>query len=278
MATKKIPLFRALLIILLSVVIVLGTTFLGIMYYRHMLNKRSSDDAYAITNIVQTGPVKEALKTRYLEEIIGLSEDEPINIYALDVKRVEHLLEETPVIEKVSVEKIEPDTLYVNYTVRQPIAYVYDFTNTAIDNNAFIFPITPFFTPKTLPKIYFGLDMPEYALPHIWGQQLQGKKTTLALELLKKLSQPKYADSFKTLWIDLSQAYADSYGQRQIVLKIEDNGVTYLLRLPTKKYLTELDNYLVLRKNVSLKDDMNNVIDLRVPQMAIITDMTITNN
>lgn len=251
---------------------IVGSTFLisgsGHLFFKHYFNKQTlltQDSPPFIRSIIQTGPQKEALKTEYLAELLGISIDRPPLAHRFDLKKAKEDLLSSPLITHADVKLIKPHTLYINYTVRQPIAFLEDFENVAIDKEGFLFPFAPFFSPKNLPSIYFGMA-PFYTLPSDpdrpiakWREPLQGKYAELAQQLFKHLLDPKVADLFCIKRIDVSNAFAESAGTREIILITEDqlvhqsNGQEVpfffprILRLSTKSYPQELGNYLILR-------------------------------
>lgn len=288
--SEKISFGKAILLIVLSVFLVSGSAFLGWAYLVHVRQLRAADDNYKVVAVIQTGPEKEALKTVYLEELLGLSVDRPFNLYSLDTQEMEKVLLESPLIKKVSVKKIKPGTLYIDYSIRQPVAYIGDYTNTAIDADRTLIPFKPFFTPKKIPEIYLGLDLPTQRL---WGESVSGDRIILAFKLLDEISQLFSSEMTYIRKIDVSKAYADSYGQRQVVVVIEDwferefEGRSILcicpriLRLSTAHYHRELEYFMVL-KDYFRQQEMEQIvddtlpvvkadpmtIDMRIPQLA----------
>ncbi len=74
--------------------------------------------------------------------------------------------------------------------------------------------------------------------------------------------------------IDVSKAYSESYGHRQIVVALEENDVTTILRLNTEDYKEALRQYMALRANALIPSKELNkliVIDLRITNLAFIT-------
>ena len=124
--------------------------------------------------------------------------------------------------------------------------------------------------PSSLPKIFLQstLDFSPFGMPSIdpdrptaqWNTPLRGKYLSLALEILNIVTEPKVADLFSVKRIDVSNAFTESYGTREIVVITEDflirsiNGkevqfcLPRILRLSTKYYAQELGNYLKLRE------------------------------
>lgn len=291
---EKTSLSKALWRIAASVLIVSLPVYLATWGYQFYQERLKSNARFQITTLVQTGPEREALRTVYLAEILGLSKDKPTNLYRFSIPIAQQRLLSCPVIWEAKVEKMPPDTLYVDYSVRRPFALLYDYTNTAIDKKGYIFPLSPFFTPKRLPEIYLGLCA--YGQNgNAWGQPLKGEKVDLALNVLLQLT--RYAELFRVLRVDVSTVGSESYGQRQIVVILEDQKrkeepwglTTYLfprmLRLPIKNYEEAIVNYLQMRDRI-IEEELattslqkpylttvhlaGRMIDLRLPDMAYI--------
>jgi len=288
-----LPLSHALAWIVGSILVVNAAAYNGLKFYLKHLAVKATDARYAISSIVQTGPQKEALKTDYLAELIGLSVDRPVNAHCFDVKKAEERLMGSPLIREASVKIVPPAGIYIDYTVRQPIAWVQDFENTAIDRDGYLFPVRPFLTPKVLPEIYLGLapfgqtpSEPDRPVA-VWGSPLAGKYIDLVMSLLKIAADPRVSEFLHVQRMDVSDAFHESYGQRQIVLFLEDQCVLSqggrsvvfllpkLLRLTTKNYAQELGNYLKLRvqllqqEQAQLKFPKDNQLQVRLEPKVI---------
>ena len=173
-------------------------------------------------------------------------------------KRAQERLDSCPLIASSQFKVVPPDAVFVDYTVRQPIAFLEDFENVAIDKEGYPFPFAPFFSPKNLPSVYLGVHdaAVEGERPQVqWNTPLFGKSFAQGDALLKIVTAPEYRPQFHVRRIDVSNAFAESYGTRAIVLLTEDfliQGQTdyilpRILRLSTKNYAQELANYLQLR-------------------------------
>lgn len=286
---SQIPVKKAIATILLSVLLVSGTATLGWGYFQYIRHLRETDNQYKIIAVVQTGPEKEALKSVYLEELLDISVDRPSNLYKFNTRAAEAKLLRSPLIKKAVVKKVRPGTLYIDYSVRQPVAYVGDFSNTAIDEEGTLIPFKPFFTPKKIPEFYLGIS----EMPQVWGATLRDQRGELALNLLKLLSEQEHFKHSNVKRIDVSRAYADSYGQRQVILMIEDwyervvEGHSILcispriLRLSTENYKDELQQFRLLQEFLQRQESQQiidakqaivkaepMVIDMRIPQLA----------
>jgi hypothetical protein len=281
---------------LATLLIGLGSIYL----YKQWNLKRRFDARYQISGIVQTGPEKEALKTVYLAELLGLSVDQPKNLYALDLKKAESALLSSPLIKKVAVKRVQPSTLYIDYEVRHPIAWLSDYSNTGIDQEGYLLPCTPFFSPKQMPEIYLGL--PSFGAAEdtfgrkggLWRTPIKNRYLNLALELLQTFEGSPWKEGLSIKRIDVSNAFAPSLGRREIVLFTEeeiavkkgDRQISFtfpkILRLAPKDYAQQLNNFFALRKTMveDYKTQLASadqggrftprIVDLRILQLAFV--------
>jgi hypothetical protein len=278
--TKNLPLSHSLLWIVGSLIFVSGFTFKGFNYYLQYQKQKAHDPSSLIRAIIQTGPQKEALATDYLAELMNISSDHSIALSQFDLKRAKIRLLQSPVIKTAEVKALPPNTLYVDYEVRKPIAKLCDYDNVAIDEEGCFFPIYPFFTPKNLPEIYLGISPFEQL--EAWRVPPGNQQLKLALILLKTVLQTEVQDLVHLKRIDVSNAFAISYGIREIVLVCEDSikdaTHTRYLRLSPKNYPQELGNYLKLREQLIAKErtvhtSSVKVIDLRLSNLGYIEEL-----
>ena len=254
---KQVDFPKALAWIVLSTLFITGGSYKMIHGYLNRQYAQNNTSAYYLSRILQTGPQKEALSTDYLAELIQISADRPICLGKFDPRTAQTRLLSSPVIKRAEVRVIDPDTIYIDYTVRQPVAWLYDFENTALDADGHPFPIFPFFTPKNLPEIYLGLSSISYK------KQIRSQKLDIAFEILKLAPQLPF--TFKR--IDVTHALDPSLGKREVVATIEDSHHTHLLRLTPSDFAKQLGNYLELRTNLS---PQNQIVDLRLSQIGFV--------
>jgi len=255
-----IPLRRALLWILFSVVAVSGSATVGWTLWGYRLRGRSGDERYTLKVVAQRAG-RHLLPTSYLVEQLDLSVDQRVNLFSLNLKECAQRLVASPVIAKARVVRLPPDTLLVEVEPRVPVALLFDFADTAIDDQGRFFPLAPFYTPKRLPEVVLGLPAGE----HAWEVECDRRKLELMRDLLDLLSSPPFCDCFCVRRIDLSSAFAPSFGRREIVIEVEiDEECSHLLRVSLSDYRSALYNYLVLiERGVEAS-----VIDLRVEGVA----------
>lgn len=274
-------------------------TFTGLTYLlvSSRKNKRYNDPKYNVQVLIQTGSEKEALKSMYLAELLDLSIDKRTNIFRFDLEEAERKLLTSPLIEKAVVKRYLPNAIYVDYKVRKPIALLYDLNNFALDKKGYLFPISPFFPPKNLPEIYLG-DKSIIHSNDFLKAPLKNEKIDLALEIYNALSKLQNT-SFSIKRIDVSSAFLQSYGKKEIVLELEhelhipfkDRDISYIfpriIRLCVKDYETQLSNYFSLnesmmldyRRQLVITDNTpstikfaKKVIDLRILKLAFIDE------
>jgi len=291
--SSKIPLPKALLYILLSVVLVSGSCGLALFYYQHIKEKRFQDPDYEIIAIVQSTADVEGLNTVYLAELLNLSVDYPINFYQFNTKEAQRLLLKSPVIKEAMVRKIPPGTVHIDYSLRRPIGFLADYSNAVVDTDGVVFPLKPFFRPKNLPLFYLGQEEGEEQ--PIWGAVIKDNRTDLLFAVFDVVSRHCCNEMTLLRRIDISKAFAPSYGQRQIVLELEERctrmvdgqpalcSYPRMLRLSPDNYQEQLSNYLVLRTHLKQQEDKSQlvyaekilranmmVIDLRLSDLAFI--------
>lgn len=225
------------------------------LFYRYTRHLHAADEASVIEAVVQTAGQYAPLQTAYLSEVLELSRDRPSNFCKFDLEEANERLMATHVIREALIKKIKPSLLYVDYGVREPIAYLGDYTNTALDKEGALFPYLPFYPPRRLPEVYLGAHAP----PNPWGERLEEKPLSFVRGIL---------DCFEAgivERIDLSQSQAPSAGIRQIVVVLKNGPI---LRLTPKNYAQELAHYHILQAQI--RTEKGCVIDFRNPEVAYI--------
>lgn len=294
----KVPLKKALWIIVLSTFLISGSASVGLIYFNYVKSKRMQDASYNILALVQTCSEKEPLKTVYLAELMHLSHDRVCNLYAFNTRKALDDLLKSPLIRQAEVKTIPPGTVWVNYTSRIPVAYLTDYSNTALDREGVPIPFKPFFTPKNIPEITLGLDFEQKPIETLWGKPLDAKNLKIAFDIYDYVVKHFSGEQIVLKRIDVSRAYASSYGQRQLIVIFDDlrgysseeksNLVphTHLLRLSAENYRQELLNYRTLRQKATMHEQLTNlfrgdlsqgnlsseplIIDLRASRLAFI--------
>ena len=239
------------------------------------------------------------LPTEYIAEILDLSIDRFHNLFLFDLIKAKENILKSPLIKEVRIEKIKPAGLFIDYKIKKPIAIVLDYENMAIDENGYVFPFSPYYDDQDLPKIFIGL-LPFKEKCDAIGRvgadfniPLSNKNTLLALELLQLLRNQIFANLVQVKKIDVSLAYEQSYGKREIIIELEDYFFKEnkkfifpkIVRLGTNNYKQQMDNLINLIKKMKndyelqLKDYSFSeetikfdpkIIDLRISKIALI--------
>jgi len=235
-----------------SVVIVLCLVYGSLFFYRTIQEKRASDGRYIIQAIVQKSRSNEVMETQHLAELLGLSSDEPTNVYAFDTKEAERILHGYGCFKKIKIRTIAPAILSVDYELRQPVAIVTDYENRAMDRVGHLFPLLPFFTMKSLPEFYLGTNDRAHRL--------------LAFEVFDFACE----SPCEIKRIDVSQAFSRS-ATREIVVSMKYEGREFLLRLPVVSFRERIMDFfrLIAQLHQLRVSSYPHVVDLRVEQLAL---------
>lgn len=255
----------------LITVFVSGTAAAVWYGYQTVNHYRNHDPKYTINGIIQTSSTSHYVETQTLAEWLDLSADRPKNLYQYDIQKATKTLKSFSFFSKVAVKKYPPSILYVDYTLRQPIAKVADFENTAIDSEGVLFPLHPFYGSLKLPSVYLGLTNTE----KVWGSQIQGDTFTLAYELISRIQSHLTTDFLKLELVDTSVAYSDQVANKEIVLTFsvfkESQWKPLYVRMHLNDYDGAYGQLITLLKKKDLFDKPVKTIDLRLKNSAIIS-------
>lgn len=218
-----------------------------------------------ITEIVQTSSEREALPTLYLAELMGLSKDKPSYMMAFDLDVAKERLIQSPVIANADVKLRKPQSVYVDYEVKRPIAYLSDIRNLVFDETGSIFPLRPYFAPKKLPHVYIGAVKVPLT-------EIEKEKQRLALEVMGYFYRATSEMSISLLQIDLCNCNHESLGKQEIIMKVEYNKQKHFLRLSSLEYRKEFSNYLEIKDKLVYDYNYANklMIDFRLSDLAYV--------
>lgn len=282
-----LPLPIALLWILGSTILFTGSSYSLMKFILRKDFQFFQKGTYYASKIIQTGPHRDHLSSRFLAEILDLSIDKPTKLSALDCKMAAEKLKSLPMIKEAKVKTIRPDIVYIDYVMRTPIAFLYDIQNAALDEYGCAFPFSPFYSPKQLPEIFLGLEV---ASADCFHRQIQGKKLDLAFDVLSMLKKIAFSWGFVIKRIDVSKAFEKSLGKKEIVLQLESkqhelytmskSHFSHILRINPENYAKSLGNYLILHKELMMEEGFydysfkkeDRVIDLRLENLAYIEE------
>lgn len=260
---EPLPFYRAALWIFFTTLLISGSAFFGLIYYKHIQEIRTHDSKYAIRGLIQNCCGGFELPTLYFTEMLNLSADTPDHLYKWVVADGEAAIRKSPYIKSASIERIPPDTVKISYVSRIPVASVADIKDAWIDQEGVLLPQHPLFGEKQLTKFILGMEKPS------WGVRMNNPEVVLALQI-KKLAEKEFPKQTLSA-IDVSRAFARSAGKRQAIVVFEAEGNTHVLRLTAKNYWQQLANYKELLKSGSLASSKFTVIDLRLNHLAYLT-------
>lgn len=272
MSYEILPLRKAFLWIFLITLCFSGGAAIGLSIYRWHQHTMAADDRYRITTILQQPAGQESLPSSYFAEILGLSIDRSSFLTTFQLKKELKKITAIPFVENASIKKVFPSTIYIEYSLRKPIAFIGDFANCCIDANRITMPFLPFFSNEQLPEIILG-ELEFTA----WGQSIQNLQLESALEMLNIIDSQCRKENMRVKRIDFSKINAPSAGQREIVLILNDSTeqTSFFLRLCVNHYRQNIRNFWNLKKH--LADNDKNIrfsqitVDLRVPHLAFLS-------
>lgn len=271
----RLPLATAIMWILLSVLFISGSMTLAWLYYLHLINLRGKDDAYQITMVIQKNSGVTRIPTPYFTELLDLSSDKSQNLYRFDVKDAKEKILSSPIIKNVEVKKIKPSTIYIDYIAREPVIIIADYENVAMDQEGYLFPFFSYYADKNLPSIYLGLAPFGEEGGGTWNLPLKNEKLEYAFECIDEWkNHAGVVPSSSTIKFDVSQAFAPSYGQRELVVKITDSGFEHLLRLDCSNLELGIKEYFSLLCYIHQTGKYGKeslIIDLRIPRLAYLS-------
>lgn len=252
----------------LTLLLIAGTALTGWLFFLHVREKQLRDEHFNIIAIVQRAKGQDALKTAALAELLSLSLDRPTNLYPFDTGEAEQKLLQQPYILAAKVKKIPPGILDIDYQLRSPIAFLGEMNNTAVDNEGFLFPYDPIYTPKRLPAITLGLSVEECQ----WGRSVKEHPSFDKALQLVRLWNDTFDHQLHIKQLDMSLERAESLGKRQITVIAEwKNKKTCILRLSTQHTESDLSHLCTLLHALDKKEDAikdKTIIDLRLNDLA----------
>lgn len=246
----NVPLGKAFFYIFFSVFVISGIPWLAFGGCSYLWKLRSTNPQYNIVALVQT--CEEPLQTSFLAELLGFLSNRSMNIYKFDLKLAKTRLLNFPVIQDAEIKRVLPGILYIDYSLRKPVALIGDFFNTALDKEFVPFPVKPFFFEENLPVFYLGIEKMK------WGQKIQDERLKLAFDVLSQFQKKELNPSM----VDVSKANATSLGDEKIIVEISSHFIV----LSTKNIEEGVDRYLAFLQEEISKQSL--MLDLRIPYIG----------
>jgi len=255
---RKYILLSMFLVVLLFVLILASYTI-----YQFLGNRKYSGEDYRLKKIIAKTSSTYELPLDHLEGFLGL--EDKVYYGEFNGTELSEKLRSSPVVASAEVRIVKPDIIFIKYSCFEPLAYVLDIDNSAIDSTGTIFPVYPYYTPKKIPELFLGIsDILE------WKDKLNGAKIDLALYILSFLSQEDDYSDVDILALDVSGLSSSLAAERQIILKLLVDDKINILRLDANNYLKGLGHYLSIRSHLTKLNYSNITIDLRFDEMAFV--------
>jgi hypothetical protein len=260
---QRISLSKSFLWIVILTFLITGGGFLLRHAYFHLRYQHHLNENYKIKYIIPKSSSKERLSHSFFLETLAISLTSPPHLYRFNTQLAEKRLLASPLIKSAAITKLHPKALRIEYTLREPIAYLGGYENTAVDSEGVLIPIKPYYKSVPSTRLFFFQGQPALK----WGEKVDQALFELALKI-GEIAE-KRVGRYKS--IDVSRAFADSLGQRQIILVKGDSAHRVILRLHPTEYQKNLDNYLLLEEELIKKGRPYPwIIDLRLPSLAYV--------
>lgn len=253
-------------------IVLLLTILIPFIFYMGKKGIKQTQNHY-ITALSLESDSFATLKAEYFAELLDLSIDKPTKLLDFNLIKATNILVSNPLIKKVKIKKIPPETIHIQYSMRKPLAYLEDFYNTAFDEEGVLFPVDPFFTPKNIPYVRIGFE----DLSNPWGKKLDSKQIGIVVDLLQQKEVSLLTE--KITKIDLAHAWSIKLGTRQIVIVLKKNlslqnakNECCYIRYSLANQQNLLEKYSLIKKLAWPVNKKIIVFDLRFPSMALISD------
>lgn len=274
----------ALFWIIASVIAISGSSYMTVLASSMKKKKQIMNEKVVIRTLVQTSSLRESLPSDFLAQLLGLSEDYPATLHSFSLSSARMRLENFCLIKKAEVKKLKEGGVYVDYELREPIVWLGDFSNAALDKEGVIIPYYPFFSPKNMTEVYLDLKKRDQA-DLTWGSYLTSPEFTAALDMIKTFEQIDKEEGVLLEKVDVSALYSSSFGAREIVVVVSDklyqdkkepHSFRWYLRMPVKNYAKAFANFFVLREEMKKQSSTFNtqekIVDLRLSQLAFLEE------
>lgn len=147
--------------------------------------KKKGQEKYRITSIASVSCSIDTLPHSILASLLGLSDS--TFLYDWRADHWEHLLTRCPSILHARTWIMPPQTLGVEYKLREPIAFVGGAKNVALDENGVVFFVSPFFSHKRLAVLNVNLGAFE-SLGLLQQAIARSKEARIGVHLIKEMT------------------------------------------------------------------------------------------
>jgi hypothetical protein len=196
--------------------ILFWTIALGV-YCTHQsqVTKRKGQEKYRITSIASISRSADTLPHNILTSLLNLSDTS--FLYDQRVDHWDRLLTRCPAILHSRTWFMPPQTLGIEYQLRQPIALVGGVKNVAIDEHGVVFFMTPFFSVKRLPVLNVNLGAFENLRP-LQRAIAQSKEALIGVYLIKEMTCLSTKLHLTLALVDMCSWSETNFFRKEVVL------------------------------------------------------------
>lgn len=219
-----------------------------------------------LTTLIQKTPTRQTLSPRFFSNYLRLNPyGKNLAINRLDIDKINKKLKAFPIFKSIDAEMTKEGALQINYFLRNPEYQLKDYTNCGIDDEGFLMPLTPFYTPKKLTQVFLGLDKLDFSKAY---------QVSLANEVIHffRLNQ---LDQLTVTMIDLSKMKAVIKSHQEVIVTIEFLDKKHYLRLHPQNINKGLTRYVSLFKEPSLRQKIlgSCLFDARISKFATLKSL-----
>jgi len=231
----------------IKLIIIILIIFLGALFtVRNLLKLFKTSDYFKIKDIIIFSE----------ENIVDLSYLKGENIFTVDLqKEAGYLMEQYPIYRKISLVRILPNRISINFIKRKPVAIIKLYRYFYVNEEAILFDMPEELENQDLPLI-LGLETKIFG-PKI-GRRYNIKELTIALNIIKELNLNRALKDYKIKRIDVANLSNASFTIKELEIKLDAYNIK--------------DKFNILAGLLNqLKNDLNNIkyIDLRFKEPVI---------
>lgn len=245
-----------------------GSTAIGVILHSYNVKVKINDPDYQARALVQRSAGRYHLPTSALIELLDLSIDQPKHLYSIDVDTASKHLSTLGIFKHIQITKIPPETILVEYELRDPIAYLDDLANTAIDSELVAFPFFPYYTPKKMPKLHLNKGDIK------WNTSITDHESADFIRDLLTHIDKYTAQDEKISWIDISSTMQNENPLQEIVLGIDAKTKKWV-RVRAENFQDQLNQYLNYHSQIQEWEKTRNsqltIVDLRFTDTILLS-------
>lgn len=212
---------------------------------------------------------------------LGLDGPELVLMRDFSVGHAKRQLQGIPILKHSKVKVVKPGIISIEYILRSPVAFMGDVENCVFDGEGCCFPFSPFYAPRGLPEVFFGLSPGEgthaydFKLPHL----------EYALDLLHYFEERKWLGQL--LRVTLSRMQKKENSKKEIIFEciaqLPCGSEKHVVRIHPQSYEVAKKEYVALMRTLQGKvgkeipflpykslDSVYRIIDLRVAGQALL--------